>query len=510
MLLQVTNVSKDFASRVLNDVSIDFEAGEIHALLGANGAGKSTLCKIIAGLQPASEGHMKVDGSTFSPSNKQFAEAAGIQIVQQELNLIPTLDVAHNLGLSKLPSRLGWIDRSELYANARRVLDQFGLNSIDPREIVGKLGVGQQQMIEIASNLSRHCKLIILDEPTAALSIRETELLFSKLTEARSTGTCIIYISHRLDEIMAIADRATILKDGSKVGTYAINELSPNKMVQLMTHGEAKSSETQPSSKSTRETSLQPTRVSLMVREVCAGPLVKNVSFSAHQGEILGIAGLVGSGRSELLRAIFGADRNASGYMSINSQTERSLFRSPAEAVRNGLVMIGEDRKRDGLMLSQSIRDNIVLAQLSRASVHSKVRNRVGYFVAKAAATAASVYRDRLQIRSQDEGQLVQTLSGGNQQKVILARWMLRGADILFLDEPTRGIDVAARELIYGVLHELCDQGKSIVLVSSDLEELISLSDRIGVLSNGRWIGEVAGPTYSRTKINEMMFEGYG
>ncbi|QDV50266.1 sugar ABC transporter ATP-binding protein [Gimesia fumaroli] len=492
------HLSKDYVVRVLDDVSFELRAGEIHALLGANGAGKSTLCKIIAGLTPATEGSMQLNGAPYSPADKRFAESCGVQIVQQELNLIPTLSVAENLLLGRYPQRWGVIDRRELHQRARAALDRFGLSDIRTDQSAGSLGVGQQQMLEIAAALDRKCELLILDEPTAALSAGETERLFARLDELRSQGVGIIYISHRLDEIARIADRLTVLRDGKYVSMHAVSEFEPiERVVDLMT-GETQAVEHALAEHTSRATA----RTMIRMQGLSGGP-VKDVSFSVHAGERYGIAGLVGAGRTELLRLLFGADRVERGELYLRDETTPRRFRHPHEAVEAKLAMVTEDRKQNGLLLSQSIRVNTTLTSLDLLTGATGVINR------RQEAAVVEAERTRLQIHARDIEQSVGTLSGGNQQKVAVAKWLLKEADVFLFDEPTRGIDVAARRNIHQLFDQLAAQGKALIIVSSDLEELFETCDRIGVMSAGRLVSEYARADWSYDAIMQDCFSGY-
>jgi ribose transport system ATP-binding protein len=511
-LLSISSLCKVYSSPVVDSVSISFAKGEIHALLGANGAGKSTLCKIIAGLVQPTIGTMKLANQWFKPRSKSQAENAGIQIVQQELNLIPTLDVAQNLFLHRLPSRWGVLQVKQMHSQARALLDAFGLKRIDTHEVVGNLGIGQQQMLEIAGNMHRTCRLLILDEPTAALSSPESELLFEKLTRAKEEGLAIIYISHRLDEVERLADRISILRDGKRMGTWARGEMDQNQMVEQMT-GEHSEVSLRPFPTRTGSIDQQPIdRPVLSVRGFVRAPYVRGVDLDVNAGMILGIAGLVGSGRTELLRLIFGADRATGGSLCFADGSVREPFHSPQAAVKAGIVLVSEDRKADGLLLNQSIEDNIFLPSFAGTRQNERVSlptNRWGGYSPSKARAVASDVCEPLDVRYESVEQLVGTLSGGNQQKVVIAKWLLRGGNVYLFDEPTRGIDVAARGIVHRVLRNLAAQGKGLVVVSSDLEELIEVADRIAVMSNGRITGMFQGADFPRGDILQAMFAGY-
>lgn len=514
-MLRTDGLTKTYSTPVVDALSMEFRAGEIHALLGANGAGKSTLVKMLAGIVSPTRGCMYLAGQPYAPRSKAHAEAAGVQIVQQELNLVPTLDVAENLFLNRLPSRWGGLRRRTLDREARRLLDDFGLSGIPTTVLVGELGVGQQQMLEIASNLHRPCQLLILDEPTAALSVGESELLFEKLNAARDRGVAIVYVSHRLDEVERLSDRMTVLRDGKWIGTWQRGELTQSGMVARMTGEETPLERRSPPSSGMNAIQGQRAAVReclLKIRGLERPPAVHAFDVDVMAGEILGVAGLVGSGRTEWLRLVAGADRSRSGSLVLADGKTIRPWRSPAAAVRAGVVLVSEDRKADGLLLSQSIADNIALpswwTDRSQRVPFDRI-SRWGSVRGKEVLQQARALCDLLSVRRDSEDQAVGELSGGNQQKVVLARWMRRGANVFLVDEPTRGIDVAARAAVHRILRSWADSGKGVVVVSSDLEELLEISDRIGVLSNGRWVQTFEGPDFDRTLLLQAMFSGY-
>jgi ribose transport system ATP-binding protein len=500
-VLKLDSLTKDFATRAVDQVSLEFAPGQVHALLGANGAGKSTLCKMIAGLILPTQGSMVLAGKKYSPDSKRQAQRAGVQIVQQELNVLATLTLAENLFLSNLPNRWGILSRRTMHRRACEILSDFGLGDLDPHAPASSLGVGQQQLLEIAANTWQPTQVLILDEPTAALSTRESQRLFEKIHFWKNQGVAILYISHRLAEVQALADRISILRDGRLQGTWSRGELQECDIVAKMTNP-AKS--IAPISSILPASPAESSRQALRVEQLRLSPKVQNVSFSLRAGEILGVAGLVGSGRTELLRAIFGADRASGGSLQVADKPACKPFRNPNEAVRAGLVMISEDRKADGLLLTESIAANIQLPMLDRPGLGRFALARTGQ-----ARRIAETYCQNLAIRCDSTDQSVGTLSGGNQQKVVLAKWLERDGTVFLMDEPTRGIDVAARQQVYEVIRNLAKAGKGILVVSSDLEELIGLCDSIGVMSNGRWTASFSGPNYEPQAILEAMFAGY-
>lgn len=490
--LRTCSLGKRYAVPVLEGVDFECRPGEVHALIGANGAGKSTLAKIVCGLVPPDAGTMAFEGSPYAPAGKPDAEAAGIHIVHQELNLIGTLSVAENLFLSRLPRRFGVVDRSRLRRDAREALARMDLGELDSDAPVAQLGVGVRQQIEIAAALSRQCRLLILDEPTAALTDPQIDRLFAHLRRLRAEGVSVIYVSHRMDEIRRIADRVSILRDGRLVATRAASDLGMDEAVRLMAGRDVGSAAAAPRA---------PGPVLLRVRGLRRGRIVRDVSLEARAGAILGIAGLVGSGRTELLRAIFGADRAEAGEVRAGSGPARR-FRSPREAVAAGLAMIPEDRKEQGLLLPRAIRVNATLARLSA------FRRRGGRIDRRAERRAVEETGAAMDLRSRGPEQPVAELSGGNQQKVLIGRWLMREADVYLFDEPTRGIDVTAKRTIYRLLDDLARKGKACVIVSSEMEELMAVCDRIAVMSQGRLVRAFDRGEWSHERLLAAAFEG--
>jgi ribose transport system ATP-binding protein len=493
-LLSLSGIGKTYVEPVLGDVSISLRAGQILALTGENGAGKSTLSKIICGLVTPTDGSMLLDGQAYAPRSRSEAEQLGIRMVMQELNLIPTLSIAENLFLNQLPQRFGWIDRRKLAAAARDQMAAVGLTDIDPWTPVGELGVGHQQMVEIARNLIGSCRLLVLDEPTAMLTSREVELLFTQIARLQAEGVAIIYISHRLEELKQVADRIAVLRDGKLVCDDAIGGYSSEALVHLMV-GRAADAELELGQRHIGAPLLR-------VRKLARAPVVAPASFDLHAGEILGIAGLIGSGRTELLRLIFGADRADDGEIFIGDATQAARIDSPKAAVAAGIAMITEDRKSQGLLLPQSIGVNTTLSKLEAVS-------NMGVLDDSAEAAVAEDYIARLRIRSRNGSQAAGELSGGNQQKVVIARWLYRDCPIMLFDEPTRGIDIGAKYDIYKLLGELSRQGKGLLIVSSDLRELMLICDRIAVMSDGQLVDTFERGHWSQEAILASAFSGY-
>lgn len=503
-LFQANAVAKTYPGvRALGGVDFDLRAGEVHALVGENGAGKSTLAQIIAGVQSPDSGDMHMNGHPYRPRGKAAAEDKGVRLVMQELNLIANLSIAENIFLRQLPRRFGFVKYRQLHREAGEIMKQLGLADVDPALPVGQLGVGRQQLVEIAAGLSsrstskgtsRPCRILVLDEPTASLTDQETELLFAQVDQLKTQGVAIIYISHRIDEVLNLADRVTVLRDGQGVATVSTRNLTADDVVRLMVGRDLDPLTIRPRA---------PTdRVALRVVGLTLGKKVKNADFEVCQGEILGVAGLMGSGRTEMMRAIFGADRPDSGKIYLRGTAEAAKIDSPRDAVRQGIALLTEDRKEQGLLLSLPLRMNVSLARLDDVS-------RGGWIDPRREGQVARRYVETLSIRCSSEEQQVGQLSGGNQQKVVIAKWLYRDCDVLIFDEPTRGIDIGARFEIYRLLGELAEQGKAIVFVSSDLKELMALCHRIMVLSAGRISATLDPKNWSEEAIMAAAFSEY-
>ena len=482
-LLEMRQITKEFPGvKALDGVTLDLLEGEFHSLVGENGAGKSTLMKVLSGVYPYGTytGDIVVEGNIKQFQNIRQAEEAGIAIIFQELSLVKELTVAENIFLGKEPNRFGVINWAEIYQKSSQLLKDLKL-PLNPRTKVGNLGIGQQQLVEIAKALSQKAKILVLDEPTAALTESEVETLFAILKDLKSRGVGMIYISHKLDEVFTMSDRITVLRDGQTVGTQNTEDLTKDKIIALMVGREVGDIFPE-SSHDFGETALEVKNLTAFDPDVQNKKLVDNVSFSVHKGEVLGIAGLMGAGRSELLMAIFGAWRgNSSGEIYV--QGEKTDIDSPSDAIDNGIGFVTEDRKRFGLILEQTILDNSTLAglkQISGAFITHRSRERI----------ATKKVMESLHVKANSPMTVAGTLSGGNQQKVVLGKWLLTKPKVLFLDEPTRGIDVGAKQEIYAEINKLAKEGLAIVMVSSELPEVLGLSDRILVLHEGRLTGE--------------------
>ncbi|ANA73677.1 TPA: sugar ABC transporter ATP-binding protein [Pseudomonas aeruginosa] len=493
-LLSIRGVGKTYAQPVLAEIDLQLFGGEVLALTGENGAGKSTLSKIVGGLERPGVGSLELLGRPYAPGSRREAEALGVRMVMQELNLLPTLSVAENLFLHDLPRRAGWIDRRRLRAAAREAMAQVGLEAIDPDTLVGDLGIGHQQMVEIARNLIGDCRLLILDEPTAMLTAREVDMLFEQVERLRERGVAIVYISHRLEELARISQRIAVLRDGRLVCVEPIERYDADQLVTLMVGRDlGERFDLGP-----RQTGAPLLRVERLSRR----GKVHEVSFEVRAGEIFGISGLIGSGRTELLRLIYGADRADGGQVLLGDPPQRLSLRSPADSVRQGVALITEDRKGEGLLLDQSISANLALGNLPALARHGVIDRRREEALARRQVEA-------LRVRCADTAQAVGELSGGNQQKVVIGRWLERDCQVLLFDEPTRGIDVGAKFDIYALLAELTRRGKALVVVSSDLRELMLICDRIGVLSAGRMVDTFERDAWTQDALLAAAFAGY-
>jgi ribose transport system ATP-binding protein len=494
-VFKASGINKSFPGvQALCGVGFDLMAGEVHALVGENGAGKSTLVRIIAGIDKADAGRMELYERQYQPTARADAEKHGIRLVMQELNLISNLTVAENIFIEKLPERFGFVDYKKLNLNAAEIMDQVGLADIDPATPVKLLGIGRQQMVEIAAGLSMRCRILILDEPTASLTDREIELLFVQLNKLKTKGVGIIYISHRIEEVIRIADRVTVLRDGKVISTNPTGQLNADDIIRDMVGCELEHE------KLREKSQIGP--IALRVVALRRGQKVKNVSFQLRRGEILGIAGLMGSGRTEAMRAIFGADRPDSGRIYLYGCSEPVRFRAPRDAVRSGIALLTEDRKEQGLLLDLDVCVNISLTRLNSIS-------RFGWLNKQEQRSVADRYISALGIRCSSNEQIVAELSGGNQQKVVIAKWIYRDCDILIFDEPTRGIDVGAKFEIYRLLAELAEKEKAVILVSSDNKELMAVCDRIMVFSAGLVAATFEPDEWSQEKITSAAFSQY-
>ncbi len=487
-LLAVHGLRKAFPGvEALRGVDFDVRPGEVHALIGENGAGKSTLIKILAGAHARDAGRVVLRGREVELRDPPEALAAGISVIYQEFNLVPTLSVAQNIFLGREPGRAGWVDRGALLRRVGAMLADLGL-AIDPRAPVRTLGVAERQMVEITKALSRSAQLLIMDEPTAPLTNREVEILFEVIRRLKAQGLGIIYISHRLDEVFAIADRVTVLRDGTRILSEAVSQMDIGRLVFAMVGRHLEAESGGPPG--------EPGPVVLEADGLADGDRIRGVSLRVRAGEVVGLAGLVGSGRSELAHLLFGATRAAAGTVRLEGRDIGRL--GVGGRIAAGLAMVPEDRKLQGLVLGLTVRDNATLATLHRYRHWGLLRR---------GAQEGSVARRIAELRIHARGPRhpVRALSGGNQQKVILARWLDAGARALILDEPTRGVDVGAKAEIYGLIRRLQGAGAGILLISSDLPEVLRLSDRVLVMRGGRLAGEVPRATAIQETVLRLM-----
>jgi ribose transport system ATP-binding protein len=482
-LARLAAITKNFGGvRALRGVSFEVQTGEVHALVGENGAGKSTLMRVLGGEMAPSGGEVSINGKHVDFRGPREARAHGIAIIHQELALAQDLSVAENIFLGELSGVISW---STLRRRASELIASLGFD-IDPSLRIGALTVAHQQVVEIAKALSRKIKIIVFDEPTAVLSAQDAERLHEIIARLCSEGVGVVYISHRLEEVLSIADRVTVMKDGQVVATRSADGLTIDEMIRMMVgrpmsalfpkKGERRIGEER-----------------LVVRNLRAGRLVRDVSFSVRAGEIVGLGGLVGSGRSEVARVIFGADRLDSGAILVNG-VERKI-RSPSEAVRAGVCLVPEDRKAQGVVLDAPIRVNATMAKLSA------VVNRLGFIRKGVERKIVTDLGASLKLKASRIEAPVSSLSGGNQQKVVLAKWFLADGDVVILDEPTRGVDVGAKSEIYGIILRLAEGGKAVLVISSEHQELFGLCDRILVMGEGRLRGELKPADYSEEKL---------
>lgn len=475
-LLAVQDLSKQFPGvQALDQVGLELYPGEVLAVIGENGAGKSTLMKILAGIQRPDSGTITLDGTIVDIASIRAASELGIALIHQELNLADNLDIGSNIFLGREPRTWGIVKRKEIDAAAAVLLKKVGLN-FSPRTLVSNLSVGQQQMVEIAKSLSINSRILIMDEPTSSLSQRETDHLYKVIHDLRSDGVSIIYISHRLGEVNDLADRVVVLRDGKNAGNLTRDEICHDRMVKLMVGREF----TEVRAYTARPTGDEVLRVTDLV--TAAHPL-HALSFSVRKGEIVGIGGLVGAGRSELLQTLFGVTPPLAGQISVAGETVD--LACPIDAIRHGVALVPEDRKQQGLLLEMSVRENCSLASLKRDQKHGLLDHK------QERALCAEMV-EKLKIKTPSDRQIAQVLSGGNQQKIVLGKWLAMNPRILLLDEPTRGIDVGAKREIYQLMEKLAETGVAIIFVSSEMEEIIHLPDRALIMHEGRLSGELS------------------
>ncbi|HHW00900.1 MAG TPA: sugar ABC transporter ATP-binding protein [Clostridiaceae bacterium] len=473
-ILELKNIKKVYPGVVaLKNVSMKFYPGEVHAIVGENGAGKSTFIKTITGAIQPTEGKIFFEGKEIVNNNPIKSLSLGITAIYQEFNLIPYLSVAENIYYGRFPQKFGFVDYKTMYKNAKKVLDWLGID-INPKTIVKDLSVGYQQIVEIAKSISMNSRVLIMDEPSAPLTNNELKYLFNVVKKLTQQGVAIIYISHRMEEIFDLCHKVTVFRDGEYIKTMNVADTNKNDLFALMVN--RKLNDNFPNRNYT------PQEVVLEVEGLTTSK-VSDISFKLHKGEILGFAGLVGAGRTEIALAIYGADKVRSG--SITLKGKRIINKSPAQAIKNGIALIPEDRKKFGALMNMTIKENISYSMLK------KIAWKFGIIKANFEKKTANEYKDVLSIKTPSINQKVINLSGGNQQKVILARCMFTDCEILIFDEPTRGIDIGAKQEIYALMNSLTQQGKSIIIISSEMPELLGMADRILVVYNGKIAGEL-------------------
>ncbi len=494
-VLEMNGITKEFPGvKALDNVTFNVKKGEIHALCGENGAGKSTLMKVMSGLYPAGTytGSISVEGVEQSFKTIKDAEKAGISIIYQELALVRQMTVAENLILGNEPATFGIIDQNMMIQVCEKWLAEVGLKGVSPDTITGTLGIGQQQLVEIAKALSKNAKILILDEPTAALTEQEVKILLAILKEFKERGVTCIYISHKLGEVFEIADTITVLRDGKTVTSQRVEDMTEDKVIAYMVGREIKDRYPRMIA-NPKETMLKVDDYSVYHPELPGKKVIDSVSFQVRKGEILGIAGLMGSGRTELVMSLFGAYAGLSqGTIEIDGKAAKN--KSVKHAIENGLALVSEDRKKFGLVLNMDIQNNVTLPSLRRISSYGMINQNEEIH-------SGNQYLKQLRIKAPSVETVVGTLSGGNQQKVVIGKWLMTKPKVLILDEPTRGIDVGAKLEIYNIMNELVKEGVAIIMISSELPEVLGMSHRILVMSEGRFTGEFQAEEATQEKI---------
>lgn len=484
-LLQMEHIRKIFPGVIaLDDVQFELCQGKVHILLGENGAGKSTLMKILSGAYQKTAGRILLEGADIEIKSPGHAQAMGISIIYQELNLVPYLSAGENIFLGREPTIIpGVVDFGKLYVKAQMLLDGLGVE-INAKTPVAELGIAQQQMVEVAKALSLDARILIMDEPTSSLTEQEIGQLFAAIRKLRDKGVAIVYISHRMEELFEIGDRVTVLRDGRYIGTHEISEISKDELIQMMVGRQLTQQYPKRSASMGEEV--------LRVENLAVKGKLNNISFSLRKGEVLGIAGLLGSGRTELARAIFGLERIESGSIYVKKKMRK--IRSPQKAINLGLGFLTEDRKMQGLVMLLSVKENIALPSVARLS-------RFGVMNTAEETEAAQRFVNDLRIKTPSLEQKVMFLSGGNQQKVVLSKWLCSHAEILIFDEPTRGVDIGAKVEIYELMNELTTKGVAIIMISSELPEILGMSDRILVMAQGTIAGQFLSEEANQEKI---------
>lgn len=492
MRLTVRNLHKAYSTPVLRGVDLQIGSGEIHGIVGENGAGKSTLLNILGGNTLADCGELEVDGLPYAPMGAQSARRAGLSMCAQELSLIDNLDVAENIGLSDLPGKL-WVNRKVLCQRADELLSQFNLD-LPPDEPVRNLSLANRQLVELAKALNSDCRLLLLDEPTSALNAQQTDLLHACLRRRAERSVSVLYVSHRLEDVLSLCDYVWVMRDGEVVQHAPAGQLSPTQLIESMSG--AALVDHLPDA----ERAVGP--IHLSVQKLCTHMLQHPASFDCHRGEILGLAGLMGAGRTELLEAVFGLVPRTSGSVKLITESASTELQGVDHAITSGVGLLAEDRASQGIFAGQSVAFNSTIAGLNKIASHQVLMGR-------AESLAVDTLVERLNVKCDGREQAIDSLSGGNQQKLMLARWLHRECSLLLLDEPTRGVDVAAKQTIHSLLRSLRDQGVAVVVASSETEELIALCDRIAVMSAGRLVATYERGTFDQDKILQAAFSAH-
>lgn len=486
-ILKVEHISKEFPGvKALDDVSFSVKKGHIHALIGENGAGKSTLIKILAGIYQNDTGRLFVDGKEMSFKTPKESQNAGIRVVHQELKLVNTLTVTENIFLGNLMYTNHLVDWAGMKKRAQELLDSMNV-AIDADDIVENLTVAKQQIVEICKAVNTECKVLIMDEPTATITVKEQEVMFRIVRKLQNEGVSIIYISHRLEEIFDLADEVTVLRDGQMIKTLPIGDIDRQGLITLMVGRELVNE--YPKIK------VPIGEMALEAKNICRHGVIRNARVNVHRGEIVGVAGLVGAGRTEMIRAIFGIDKMDSGEVYLYGKPIHN--KSFREAISNGLGLVSEDRKAQGIIPIMSVKNNISMVNIKKIIKRGIIREDLEQ-------KEADYYIDKLNIATASRETELQYLSGGNQQKVIIARWMMQNSDVIVLDEPTRGVDVGAKAEIYELMNEMIKEGKAIIMISSELPEILGMSDRIFVMHDGEMAGELSIEEASQERILAM------
>ncbi len=481
---EMRGICKSFPGvKALDDVGFSVAEGEIRALVGENGAGKSTLMKILNGNYKKDAGQILIDGQEVNITNPQVADSLGITIIFQELNLVDDLSIAENIFAGRLAKKGRLVNWKELNAKAKELISRIGFDA-DPTTIVGTLTVAEKQMVEIAKALSRNSRIILMDEPSATLTKKELDALFQIIRDLKEQGIAVIYISHRMEEIFEICETVTVMRDGQIIGTRDVASVSSDELVEMMVGRELSNAYPQ------RDVAIG--EEVLRVENLCRKDRKQDVSFTLHEGEVLGIAGLVGAGRTEIMRAIFGVDYINS--MKVYIRGQRVKITSPASAKKHGIAFLTEDRKAEGLTLDFTVKSNVVAANLPSIKKHGVISNKTENEI-------ADTYIEKTRIKTPHRNQKVGNLSGGNQQKVVVSKWLNSDPDILIMDEPTRGIDVGAKREIYEIINDLVAQGKSVILISSELPEVLGMSDRVLVMKDDAIVAVLTGQDINAVEV---------